>query len=391
MEQKPKIIALVPLRGGSKSIPLKNIKLIAGKPLCSWVLEAACSSKLIDEVFVSTDSEKIISTVSSLSLPVKILKRDAVLATDTASTESVMLDFMERIDFNILVTIQATSPLMTTKDLDSGIKYFLDNNYDSLLSGVRVKRFFWSDDNKPINYDPKKRPRRQDFKGWIVENGAFYITKKDILKKQKCRLGGRTGIYEMPSETAYEIDEPGDWNIVENILLKKIDENKKKNIKNLIKDIKMLVLDMDGVLTDASVYCDIDGKEMKRFNVRDGMGVRLVGEMGIKTAIITKEKTSIIDFRAKKLKVNYVFKGIDNKLEVLKKISESTGIPFKDIAFIGDDINDIEVMKMVGFSAAPADAEPSILRVADYICSNKGGKGCVREICNFFLEFKARC
>ncbi len=222
MKQKPNIVALVPLRGGSKSIPYKNIKSIADKPLCAWVLEAASFSKLIDDVYVSTDSKKIMDVVFRLSLPVKILKRDPSLATDSSSTESVMLDFMNRVDFDILVTIQATSPLTRPEDLDLAIKQFLDNNLDSLLTGARMKRFFWTDNSKPINYDPLNRPRRQEFKGWIVENGAFYLTKRNILKKFKCRLGGKIGIYEMPPEASCEIDEPMDWNIVENILMKKV-------------------------------------------------------------------------------------------------------------------------------------------------------------------------
>jgi CMP-N-acetylneuraminic acid synthetase len=221
VQKKLKIIALVPLRGGSKSIPYKNIKLIAGKPLCLWVLEAASYSKMIEEVYVSTDSKKIINVINESLLPVKILKRDSLLATDTASTLSVMLDFMNKVDFDILVTIQATSPLTRTEDLDSAIKYFLNNNYDSLLTGVRVKNFFWSNDNKPVNYDPKNRPRRQEFNGWIMENGAFYIIKKDVLKKEKCSLGGKIGIYEMPAEASFELDEPMDWKIVEWILLEK--------------------------------------------------------------------------------------------------------------------------------------------------------------------------
>jgi YrbI family 3-deoxy-D-manno-octulosonate 8-phosphate phosphatase len=386
MEQKPEIVALIPLRGGSKSIPLKNIKCIAGKPLCLWVLEAVSHSKLVDNIYVSTNSNEITNVVSKSGLPVKILKRDPMLATDTASTESVMLDFMDKVNFNILITLQATSPLTTTEDIDSAIKYFLENNYDSLVSGVRVKKFFWSDDNKPVNYNPAKRPRRQEFNGWIMENGAFYLTKRDILENQKCRLGGKIGTYEMSAETSFEIDEPDDWNIVENILLKKREEDRKRNIKSSVKNIKMLAMDMDGVLTDASVYCDINGTETKRFNVRDGMGLGLIRKIGIQTAIITKENTTIIDFRAEKLKIDYLYKGIDNKLGVLKKISEQSGISLENIAYIGDDINDIEILKSVGFAAVPGDAEPSLSNIADYVCVSKGGNGCVREVCNIILE-----
>jgi CMP-N-acetylneuraminic acid synthetase len=221
MKQKPKIVALVPLRGGSKSIPYKNIKNIAGKPLCMWVLEEAIGSEMIDKVYVSTDSIKIKETVNNAEPAVQVIDRDPQLATDTASTESVMLDFAAKTDFDILVTIQATSPLTKAADFDNAIKYFLDNDLDSLFTGVRVKRFFWTDEAKPVNYDPLKRPRRQDFKGWIMENGAFYITKKNILEKYKCRLGDKTGYYEMEQESAFELDEPIDWEIIERFLLQR--------------------------------------------------------------------------------------------------------------------------------------------------------------------------
>lgn len=213
------IVALIPLRGGSKSIKKKNIKTIASKPLCAWVLEAACACTVIDEVYVSTDSQEIIEVVGSLGLPINIVNRPEYLATDVASTEDVMLHFAEQIQFEHLVTIQATSPLLTSLDLEGGVSQYQKDNSDSLLSAVRFKHFFWTDDAKPINYDPQYRPRRQDFDGTLMENGAFYITSKDILSKNKCRLGGAIGIYEMSAETAVEIDEPEDWIVVEKSLL----------------------------------------------------------------------------------------------------------------------------------------------------------------------------
>jgi len=383
MEQKSEIAALIPLRGGSKSIPYKNIKHIAGKPLCLWVLEAASLSKMIDRVYVSTDSDKISNIIKKSGLEVEILKRDPSLATDTASTESVMLDFMGRVDFDTLVTVQATSPLTKPGDFDNAINQFQENDLDSLVTGTRIKRFFWTDDNKPVNYDPVKRPRRQELNGYIMENGAFYITKREILKNIKCRLGGKIGVYEMTPDSSIELDEPGDWKIVGDLLL----ESKKKSIESLIKKVKMLVMDVDGVLTDASVYCDNRGMEMKRFSVRDGMGLGMIRDIGIKTGIITKEKTDIIDYRAKKLKIDYVYKGIDDKIKVLEEISHKSGIPLNEIAYMGDDVNDKEVLKAAGFSAVPNNCEKSLKNIADYICINDGGNGCIREICNMIIEY----
>ena len=215
-----KKIALIPLRGGSKSIPKKNIMPIAGKPLCAWVLESATASNLIDEVYVSTDSNEIAQTVEALDLGVKILMRPPELATDEASTESVILHFIKHVELDVLVTIQATSPLLSPMHLDEALRIFLEHPFQSMLSAVRVKRFFWNDDGVAINYDPLCRPRRQDFKGTLTENGAFYITDCSVLKKYRCRLGGQIGVYEMPEETLLEIDEPSDWDAVEKILMK---------------------------------------------------------------------------------------------------------------------------------------------------------------------------
>lgn len=221
MFQNKKIIALVPLRGGSKSIPYKNIKDIAGKPLCYWALEAAKNSKYIDEVYVSTEDEKIRKTVESFGLGVKISPRPKELAEDASSTESVMQDFISRIgDFDLLVLIQATSPLTTSGNLDQAIEQFWKDECDSLLSGVLLKKFYWTPDGRPLNYDYMKRPRRQDFPGIINENGAFYITKKEILEKYKNRLGGKIGIYVMPEYAGIDIDEPEDWPAVEKLLIK---------------------------------------------------------------------------------------------------------------------------------------------------------------------------
>jgi len=219
--KKDRIVALIPLRGGSKSILKKNIKFICGRPLCAWVLEAAVNSELIDSVYVSTDSKEIADVVVGLNMGIKIIERPSNLSTDKATTESVILHAMEIIPFDKVVTIQATSPLLETLDIDRALIDFEKLKYDSMLSAVRMKRFFWTENGLPINYNPISRPMRQDFKGTFMENGAFYITKRSVLKNLKCRIGGVVGIFEMDEKTAVEIDEPDDWTIVERLLKEK--------------------------------------------------------------------------------------------------------------------------------------------------------------------------
>ncbi len=150
--------------------------------------------------------------------------------------------------------------------------------------------------------------------------------------------------------------------------------------------VKLFVMDVDGVLTDAGMYYSNLGDELKKFNTRDGMGIRLLQEAGIKTAIITSEVIDIVKRRAKKLNIDEVHLGAKNKLEVLKGIMERVGVNIEEVAFIGDDINDLSVLKVVGFAITVADGMKINKSLAHYITEKKGGEGAVREIAEFILD-----
>lgn len=378
-----KYIALIPARGGSKSIPLKNIKKIAGKPLIYWTIEAAINCSKIEKVYLSTDSEKIIDVARNIkNEKIVIINRSPETATDTASTESVMLEFANFHDFENIILIQATSPLLTSKDLEEAIMTFESYEADSLLSVVEQKRFIWNKSSdhfvKPLNYDPLNRPRRQDFKGYLVENGAFYITSKKLLQETKCRISGNIAYYKMPEETYYEIDELADWEIIEKLLLSRNKVN--KDLKSKLKNVKLFITDVDGVMTDCGMYYSENGDELKKFNTRDGMGIQLLREKGIKTAIVTKEKTKIVEARANKLKIDEVYQGIVDKLSIFEELREKYSLEYSEIVYIGDDINDIPVLEKAGVSFCPNDAVDEVKNVSDYILSRKGGEGVIREV-----------
>lgn len=218
-------IAFIPVRGGSKSIPLKNIKVINGKPLVYWTMKSACESKNIDKVVIATDSEKIKETVLEFGFSgVEVYDRDPKNAQDTSSTESVMLEYINYANLNDddrFVLIQATSPLLQSEHIDGMFEKLTASGADSIFSGVREKQFHWIETEngvKPVNYNPQNRPRRQDFQGLIAENGACYINSVGNIKRDNCRLSGKIEVYELPPETAYEIDEKHDWIIAENLL-----------------------------------------------------------------------------------------------------------------------------------------------------------------------------
>lgn len=371
------VVALVPLRGGSKGIPDKNIRFIAGKPLCAWVLEAACQSEIFAQVVVSTDSPKIAEVIHSLNLPVQILDRPAGLATDEASTESVMLHAAQELEFDVLATIQATSPLVQAVDFQKAYNLFEVKRCDSLLTAVRIKRFFWNDDGTAWNYNPDRRPRRQDFAGSLMENGAFYFTRRNVLDQFRCRLGGRIGIYEMSAESAVEIDEPEDWGHVERTLRVRT----RQPLQAVLAEIKLLVVDVDGTLTDAGMYWSAEGDQFKKFNTRDAMGLELVRGAGVMVAMMTGEDSQIVSARAGKLGIEHCFVGVKNKLQCLEQLSRQLGLDLSKVAFMGDDVNDLECLKIAGFSACPADAAETVAATVQYISKYPGGMGAVREIC----------
>ena len=210
--------ALIPLRGGSKGIKDKNIKLINGKPLCNYILEECLNSKKINKIWVSTDSLKIIEVVQSLSSNINIIKRPDELAQDTSSTESALLHSLDFMDTENIILLQATSPLTKASQIDDAIEIFEKSNYDSLLSVVKSEKFLWNKNNEPINYDYKNRQRRQDIDNYFVETGSFYISKKNAIKKSKCRISGHIGSYILPIENIHEIDTKEDWCIIERLI-----------------------------------------------------------------------------------------------------------------------------------------------------------------------------
>ena len=383
-----KTIAFIPVRGGSKSIPFKNIKSFCGKPLVCWNIEALENCPLVDEIVIATDSYEIENVILSQSYKkTTIYHRSAENACDTASTESVMLEYINYAHLNetdVFMLVQATSPLTESRHFTEALTLYSQNEYDSVLTCVRNFRFFWNEDGTSLNYDYCNRPRRQDFAGMLMENGAFYInTVKNILEN-KNRLSGHIGIYEMPEYTATEIDEPDDWIVLENLMRKHI----LSKVEKLSKKIKLFISDVDGTLTDSGMYYSESGDELKKFNTRDGMGFQLLHELGIKTGIITSENTHIVANRAKKLKIDFLIQGKRDggKLEAAKEICDKEGILLNEVAYIGDDRNCYELLSAVGIRACPADACEMVKGIDGiYQMKKKGGEGCVREFIELLI------
>ena len=382
------VVAFIPVRGGSKSIPFKNIKSFCGKPLVCWNIEALENCSLVGEVIVATDSDKIEEVVRERHYKkTSVYRRSAENASDTASTESVMLEYLGKAnlpDNAVFMLVQATSPLTQTIHFEEALSIYGAGGYDSMLSCVRNKRFFWNDDGTSRNYDYRHRPRRQEFGGEWMENGAFYINTVGNILRDGNRLSGKIGIYGMPEYTSVEIDEPDDWVILEQLMRRHV--LSKQNAK---KKIKLFLSDVDGVLTDGGMYYSENGDELKKFNTRDGMAFQMLREAGIKTGIITSEETNIVTNRAKKLKIDYLCQGKRDggKLAAAIEICRKEGFAMEEVAYIGDDVNCYDLLSSVGMAACPSDACEKVKKILGIIVLGKnGGDGCVREFVDKLLK-----
>ncbi len=215
------MLALIPLRGGSQGIPGKNIKMIAGKPLCQWAIEAALETDLFRRIIVSTDSREIADTVYDLNgTRVPVMMRPDELAQPDTPTEAVMKHVAEVEDFKVMCLIQATSPLTDPHDFRSARAKFLSWGCDSLLTVTQLNKFIWEETCykeflSPLNYDPRKRPMREDVCPVYVETGNFYFTRRWVLERLNCRLGGYIGRYIIDPERAVDIDTMADFALAE--------------------------------------------------------------------------------------------------------------------------------------------------------------------------------
>jgi len=223
-----KILSIIPARGDSKGIPMKNLIKLNKKPLLEYTVKASLESNLTTKTIVSTDNLKI--SDYALKLGAEVIKRPPKLSTDKMTIEPVIfhtLDVLKKKQNfipDLIVLLQNTSPLRNSKHIDESIQLLLKKKYDSVFSAFKSHYFLWEmlpKGSKPINYSPKKRPNRQEIHNQFIENGALFVTKYASFIKNACRISDKIGIYEMSEELSYQIDSEHDKNLIENILKNK--------------------------------------------------------------------------------------------------------------------------------------------------------------------------
>lgn len=325
---------------------------------------------------------------------VEVVWRPAELASDRATSDSAILHVLahleqtERWTPDLVVFLQCTSPIRTHKDIDTAVQKCIDEGADSLFSACKNDKFIWRRERgglHSLNYDYRARPREQDFPEEYRENGSIYVFKPWVLKDLNNRLGGKIAVYEMDYWSSFQVDSREDLELCEWILRNDEQDGSARYLPN---SVRMLVFDFDGVFTDNRVLVNQEGVESVWCDRGDGLGISRIRDVGIPMLVLSTEANPVVSARCRKLGVEYR-QGVGDKHLALKDVLAGQGIDPACVVYVGNDMNDLECLKMVGCGVAVADAAPPVKEAAKFVLKNQGGHGAVREMCDIVLMHRS--
>jgi YrbI family 3-deoxy-D-manno-octulosonate 8-phosphate phosphatase len=385
-----RVVAVIPARGGSKGVPGKNLALVGGRPLLTRAIAAAQHAIVVDQVIVSTDDEAIAGAARAAGATVII--RPADLATDSSSSELALLHALAELDRSdaepvaVVVLVQCTSPFLTATDIDAVAAPVRRGAADSAFSAAATHGFIWRPDGSGINHDPAARPRRQDREPELLETGAAYAMTAAGLRLHGHRFFGRIAPVIVDAARTLEIDEPGDLERARRLapLYDDIDDGWPSR-----GDLDAVVLDFDGTLTDDRVTVDQDGRESVTVHRGDGLGVAALRRAGLQVLILSSEQNPVVTARARKLGVP-ALQGVATKGLALASWCAERQIPLDRTLYLGNDVNDLPCLDLVGWPTAVGDAHHSIRAHARLVTAAFGGNGAVREVASRLLGKEIR-
>lgn len=378
------VLAIIPARGNSKGIPLKNIQPVAGKPLIAHTINAASKATLVDRLIISTDHSQIAEV--AIQFGAEVIERPSKISGDFSSSESALLhtlEYLKRTESyipDLCVFLQCTSPLTLPEDIDGTIKSLINEGGDTALTVTPFHYFLWRHDQTDnavgINHDKSIRLMRQEREDQFLETGAVYVFRVQEFLEKKHRFFGKTSMYLMPRERCFEIDDPIDMKIAE-VLIRENRNQYKTEI--LPEKIDAVIFDFDGVFTDNSVIVNQNGEESVICDRGDGMGISIIKNLGIPMLVLSSEKNPVVEARCKKLEIDYM-QGLKDKKSILRAWLHEKCFSLENTIFLGNDINDIECLKIVGCGIVVQDAISDVKCYANIILSNTGGHGAIREL-----------
>ncbi|WP_406254631.1 cytidylyltransferase domain-containing protein [Streptomyces chartreusis] len=396
----PRVLAVIPARGGSKGVPAKNLMPVGGVPLVARAVRECRASRLVTDVVVSTDDQGIAAAARHAGA--EVVLRPAAIAGDTATSEAAVLHAMDAHEtlhgtpVDVVLLVQCTSPFIVREDIDAVVKAIVANGADTSLTVAPFHGFVWRHgDDEPaeteraaagggfgVNHDKSFRPRRQDRPQDFLETGAAYAMNAGGFREHKHRFFGRTELVRTDPARVLEIDDPHD--LARARALAPLFDADRPGALPTTDDIDAVVLDFDGTQTDDRVLIDADGKEFVSVHRGDGLGIAALRKSGLKMLILSTEQNPVVAARARKLQIP-VLHGIDRKDLALKQWCEEQGIAPERVLYVGNDVNDLPCFALVGWPVAVASAHDVVRGAARAVTATPGGDGAIREIASWIL------
>ncbi|MEX1248202.1 MAG: acylneuraminate cytidylyltransferase [Anaerolineales bacterium] len=401
--KKPEVLAIIPARGGSKSIPRKNAQFFLGHPLLAYSIAAGLQAKVVTRTIASTDDEEIAAIARQYGAEAPFLRPSEYAQDDTLDLPVFQhaLDWLAKNESyrpDIVVHLRPTSPLRPKDLVDRAVEMLIKHKSADSVRGVvpagqnPYKMWRIGEDGSMQSLLKAKgvgesynAPRQKLPVSYWQTGHVDAIRTKTITKKHS--MSGET-IWPVLIDVRYtvDIDTPNDWRRAERLAasgeLELVWPGKAR--RPLPKKVKLLVMDFDGVLSDNRVWINEEGKEQIAANRSDGLGIEMLLKAGVEALVISMEENPVVARRCEKMGIPYL-KCIENKGKLLSEILAERNLPTNEVVFLGNDTNDLPCFPLVACGIAVADAHPEVLREADLALRKRGGHGAVRELCDLIL------
>lgn len=406
MVKRPEVLAIIPARGGSKGLPRKNVRPLAGYPLISYSVAAGLQAETVTRTIVSTDDEEIAAVARQFGAEIPFM-RPAEFAQDNTLDLPVFQNALgwlaehEGYTPDVVVQLRPTSPLRPPGLVDDAVRMLLaDGEVDSVRgvvpSGQNPHKMWRVDlqtgrmrplltvDGVPEAYNAPRQALPPTF--W--QTGHIDAIRPRVIMEQNSMSGAVIkGIMIDPRYTV-DIDglldlQKAEW-LLDNTGLKIVSPGRAR--RPFPARVSLVVFDFDGVMTDNRVWVDEEGHEMVAANRSDSLGLGMVREqMGIEMVVLSRETNPVVAARCRKLKLP-VMQAVTDKASAFKALLAEKGINPAEVIYMGNDVNDLPCFPLAGYTVAPADSHPQVLREADLVLKLTGGHGAVRELCDLILK-----
>jgi len=400
---QPEILAIIPARGGSKTVPRKNIQPLAGHPLIAYSIAAGLQAQRVSRVIVSTDDEEIAKISRSYGAEVPFL-RPASLAQDETVDLPVFKHGLEWLAENeayqpeIVVQLRPTSPLRPPDCVDSAIEIFLENNNRDSVRGVipsgqnpyKMWRISSKGNLQPLlgnDFEEPYNMPRQQLPQTYWQTGHIDVIRASTILEKGSMSGDNILPLIMDPRYVGDIDTAKDHEHAQWILghsdLPLIRPGRK--VRLIPQKVELVVFDFDGVMTDNRVWVDAESRELVSANRSDGWGLARLKETGVQIVVLSTETDPVVAARCHKLGIEAI-QGIQDKAKALRELMESRGIEPNQSIYLGNDVNDVVCFPLVACALVVEDAHPEAKAQADIILTKRGGQGAVRELCDILIK-----